>query len=102
VSFLKRVQNSIKPSEVLHAGGMLLRGVPGVLRYRLEQTMNTERGQIEIRYLNGVYIDQAQHRSQLVSTCQDQQDVLHASWDEDVLNLPLCAHFVGSNSCSSG
>lgn len=30
VSFLKRVQDSIEPYEVLHAGGML--SVPGVLR----------------------------------------------------------------------
>lgn len=52
--------------------------------------MNTERGQIEIRDLNGVSIGQAQHRSQLVSTCQDQQDVVHASWDEEIQQMEVC------------
>lgn len=52
--------------------------------------MNTERGQIEIWYLNGVSIGEAQHRSQLVSTCQDPQDVIRASWDEEVQQTEVC------------
>lgn len=62
--------------------------------------MNSQRGQVEIRHLNGVSIGPALHGSQLVSTCRGQQNDVRASWGEEgggggVLNLPLCAHIVG-------
>lgn len=52
--------------------------------------MNTQRGQIEIRHLNGDSIGPALHGSQLVSTCQGQQNDVHASWGGEVQQVEVC------------
>lgn len=103
VPFLKRVQNGIKRSELFHAGGMLLLSVPGVLRKSLEQTLNTERGQIEICSFHKS--DPAQNPVGLHMAGPTRCCICFLGWKNptngDVLNLPLCVRFGGRNGYSS-